>query len=68
MYKRQRTDTIPWKKKRKGMYWSKDEEDHLINNFERFLIKAAKEHGRTNNAILCRIFKVYEEEDEEDDN
>ena len=49
----------PWTKKRKGAYWSKDEEEYLMGKFDKFVAEAAKEHARTQNAIICRIFQNY---------
>ena len=54
------SQTHPWTKKRKGKYWSKDEENYLCDGFDRFVAKAAREHGRTENAILCRIYQCYD--------
>ena len=56
------SQTHPWTKKRKGKYWSSDEEEHLLACFDKFVASAAKEHGRTEYAITCRIIQNYEED------
>ena len=64
MVKRKRNEKLPWSKKRKGQYWSRDEQNHLIDSFESWVVETSKEHGRTKNAIMYRIFKTFKEDNE----
>jgi|TARA_B100001093_G_scaffold491941_2_gene532536 hypothetical protein len=56
-----RKQTLPWSKRRKGDFWSDEEEEYLEDCFNQFVSQQAKEHGRSKVAILCRLLKLIED-------